>query len=360
MVHVERHRCELRSSGTRVGCRPSRKRLQWATMSEGRTEDPRARPFEPGCASSSRRPGPGTACPANGTLSERWGVARMTVRGATDALVAEGLVERRHGSGTYVLPRRSCASSASRRSPRTCVTAGLVPAAVSSISSVFAADALRSPSACGSSSAKPVIRFTRLRLGSGECRWRSRRPGSPSALVPGLAARATSTARCTSCWHADTGIGTGLGTRDDRAGAAPTRPDVAACSRSRRARRACACSMTDADTRGRVIMVADCVYRGDRYQLSADIAGAASRRRASGGPGARAPMATADAAETTGLMHILAVDGGQSAIRLRHSSSDRRWSRCAVSPGSNGRHRWTRVACRHRRQGVRWGAGSAV
>jgi GntR family transcriptional regulator len=30
--------------------------------------------------------------------------------------------------------------------------------------------------------------------------------------------------------------------------------------------------MTDADARGRVLMTADCLYRGDRYQLSADVA----------------------------------------------------------------------------------------
>ena len=33
--------------------------------------------------------------------------------------------------------------------------------------------------------------------------------------------------------------------------------------------------MVDADARHRVIMSADCVYRGDKYQLSADISGAA-------------------------------------------------------------------------------------
>lgn len=41
--------------------------------------------------------------------------------------------------------------------------------------------------------------------------------------------------------------------------------------------------MVDADLRGRVIMVANCVYRGDKYQLSADITGAAfltAQRRA--------------------------------------------------------------------------------
>ena len=46
---------------------------------------------------------PGDRLPSERDLSRRWHAARMTVRGATDALVAEGLVARRHGSGTYVL-----------------------------------------------------------------------------------------------------------------------------------------------------------------------------------------------------------------------------------------------------------------
>ena len=33
--------------------------------------------------------------------------------------------------------------------------------------------------------------------------------------------------------------------------------------------------MLDSDARGRVIMFANCVYRGDKYQLSADVTGAA-------------------------------------------------------------------------------------
>src|SRR5688500_18026554 len=45
---------------------------------------------------------PGDRLPSERTLSQRWRAARMTVRSATDALVAEGLVVRRHGSGTYV------------------------------------------------------------------------------------------------------------------------------------------------------------------------------------------------------------------------------------------------------------------
>ena len=40
------------------------------------------------------------------------------------------------------------------------------------------------------------------------------------------------------------------------------------------ARQACLrLRMTDSDARGRVMMIADCVYRGDRYQLGASVPG---------------------------------------------------------------------------------------
>ena len=50
---------------------------------------------------------PGTAAPSERDLVERFGVARMTVRQALDALVAEGVLERFPGRGTFVaIPRR--------------------------------------------------------------------------------------------------------------------------------------------------------------------------------------------------------------------------------------------------------------
>jgi len=50
---------------------------------------------------------PGSAAPSERELVGRFGVARMTVRQALDALVAEGLLERVPGRGTFVTqPRR--------------------------------------------------------------------------------------------------------------------------------------------------------------------------------------------------------------------------------------------------------------
>ncbi|MGH3659447.1 MAG: GntR family transcriptional regulator [Micromonosporaceae bacterium] len=44
----------------------------------------------------------GEALPSERALSSQWRVARMTVRAAVDELVREGILVRRHGSGTYV------------------------------------------------------------------------------------------------------------------------------------------------------------------------------------------------------------------------------------------------------------------
>src|SRR5690349_24727116 len=45
---------------------------------------------------------PGTPAPSERDLAEQFGVARMTVRHAIDALVAQGLLERIPGRGTFV------------------------------------------------------------------------------------------------------------------------------------------------------------------------------------------------------------------------------------------------------------------
>ena len=46
---------------------------------------------------------PGTAIPPERELCERFGVSRMTLRRAVDDLVAQGLLERHHGRGTFVV-----------------------------------------------------------------------------------------------------------------------------------------------------------------------------------------------------------------------------------------------------------------
>lgn len=47
----------------------------------------------------------GDALPSERELSEAIGISRVTVRKSLDVLLREGLLSRRHGSGTYIAPR---------------------------------------------------------------------------------------------------------------------------------------------------------------------------------------------------------------------------------------------------------------
>lgn len=48
---------------------------------------------------------PGNALPSERNLSDLTGMSRVTVRKAIDTLIEEGLLFRKHGSGTFVAPR---------------------------------------------------------------------------------------------------------------------------------------------------------------------------------------------------------------------------------------------------------------
>jgi len=212
----------------------------------------------------------GDKLPSERQLSARWTVARMTVRRATDALVAEGLVERRLGSGTYVLPQPIVRLLGLTSFTQDMRQRGLVPSSrliafgpASAGGSL--ADRLRVPVG------EPVVVITRLRLGSGQ----------PMAVetvwvlhsrVPGIAAEDLGGSLYELLARRYQILTGSAGVEIE-----PTLPDARtrellaigphqACLRLR---------MVDADQRGRVVMAADCTYRGDKYQLRAQVSGAA-------------------------------------------------------------------------------------
>jgi GntR family transcriptional regulator len=209
---------------------------------------------------------PGDRLPSERSLSKHWGVARMTVRSATDVLVAEGLVERRQGSGTYVLPQPVVRFLGLTSFTEDMRERGLEPSSRLLAFRVVDADAVLAGQlriAVGDQ----AVRFTRLRLGSGEpmaveTTWMA------ASLVPGLAPQ-----------DLDGSLYELLARRYRivPGSAAVTIEPVLADPATRHhlgipSRQACLrLRMTDSDTRGRVIMIADCVYRGDRYQLSATV-----------------------------------------------------------------------------------------
>lgn len=209
---------------------------------------------------------PGDRLPSERSLSQRWGVARMTVRNATDTLVAEGLVERRQGSGTYVLPQPVVRFLGLTSFTQDMRERGLEPSSRLLAFGVMPAE----PGIAAQlrvTSGEPVLRFTRLRLGSGEpmaveTTWiaAARVPGLAPPDLDGSLYELLSRRYRMVPGSADVTIEPVVpDTTTRRHLGIPPRQ---ACLRLR---------MTDSDTRGRVIMIADCVYRGDRYQLSASV-----------------------------------------------------------------------------------------
>jgi GntR family transcriptional regulator len=212
----------------------------------------------------------GDRLPSERELARRWGVARMTVRRSVDGLVAEGILERRHGSGTYVVPRPLVRALGLTSFHSDMAARGLVPGTqvlsfrTAPVTATMAGQ-LRMPVG------DQVHHFSRLRLGSGEpiaveTTW------LPAAVAPGLRESDLhgSLYELLARRYALV-IGEAKVTIDPVMPDARTRTllrigEEQACLRIR---------MVDLDERGHVVMVAHCIYRGDQYQLTADVTGAA-------------------------------------------------------------------------------------
>jgi GntR family transcriptional regulator len=212
----------------------------------------------------------GDRLPSERQLSERWGTARMTIRRATDVLIREGLVERRHGSGTFVAPRPFARLLGLTSFTQDMHERGLVPG-----SRLLAFDEVPADGSIAKrlriTAGERTLRFTRLRLADGEPMavetvW------IPAGIVGGLRP-----ADLTGSLYELLADRHGLVMGSASVAIQPILPDVATREHlAIPADQACLrLHMVDRDARGRVIMIADCVYRGDRYQLSAEISGAA-------------------------------------------------------------------------------------
>lgn len=129
---------------------------------------------------------PGTALPGERELSERFAVSRMTLRRALAGLEGRGLVERRHGAGTFVarpkLGQPLTATSFSEDMHRR----GLAPSSRTlDAEQIFADTTVAAQLAVADGT--PVLRVSRLRLADDE-------PMAvevlhvPVSLVPGLVA----------------------------------------------------------------------------------------------------------------------------------------------------------------------------
>jgi GntR family transcriptional regulator len=212
----------------------------------------------------------GERLPAERDLAKRWGVARMTIRRAVDTLIADGVVERRQGSGTYVVPGPFVRALALTSFSHDMRERGLEPTSkLLSFSRTPADDAVAAQLRV--TPGTDVIRFTRLRLADDE----------PVALetvwIAASTAPGLTIADLDDSLYDVLFLRHGITVGSATVTIAPILPDettlrlldidsTQACLRL---------SMVDSDARGRVIMIANCVYRGDTYQLKADVIGSA-------------------------------------------------------------------------------------
>lgn len=107
---------------------------------------------------------PGEKIPSERVLSERFGVARMTLRHAIETYILEGKLERRPGSGTYISNQCYSLSARCRSFSSEMQSRGLEPGNKLLVSKIIAADKV-----CASKLRVPlnskVLKFSRLRFG---------------------------------------------------------------------------------------------------------------------------------------------------------------------------------------------------
>lgn len=107
---------------------------------------------------------PGQKFPSERVLSERYGIARMTVRRTIESFILEGRLERRPGSGTYVSNQCYSLSARCRSFAAEMESRGLTPANKLLLSKIIAADKVSAAKLRIPLNSK-ILKFARLRLG---------------------------------------------------------------------------------------------------------------------------------------------------------------------------------------------------
>jgi GntR family transcriptional regulator len=210
----------------------------------------------------------GDRLPSERALCSEWGVARMTLRGAIEALATEGLLVRRQGSGTYLAFRPVLRMLGLTSFTHDMRSRGLVPSSRILEFRRGPADETMSTRLRVPVDA-PVFTITRLRLGNGEP-MAIETVRIPVAYAPDLTDRDLngSLYEVLAARHRIVASAASMTIE-------PTLPD----ERSRELLgiapdQACLrVQMVDADGTGRVVMLATCLYRGDKYQLRAEVSG---------------------------------------------------------------------------------------
>ena len=109
----------------------------------------------------------GEALPSERLLSEQTGASRVTIRRALEQLINEGLIVRRHGSGTYLAPRIEQRGSELSSFSSDTQNRGASPGSVW-IKKALATASPEEALTLGISVGAPVVHLARIRLANGE------------------------------------------------------------------------------------------------------------------------------------------------------------------------------------------------
>lgn len=110
---------------------------------------------------------PGRALPSERDLSLMTGISRVTVRKGVEMLIEEGLLFRKHGSGTFVAPRIEAAGAALSSFSDDARSRGEAPGVIWMMKT-HAAPTEEEAGALGIPPSTQVARLGRVRLSSGE------------------------------------------------------------------------------------------------------------------------------------------------------------------------------------------------
>jgi len=107
----------------------------------------------------------GQKIPSERVLSERFGVARMTLRHAIETYILEGKLERRPGSGTYISNQCYSLSARCRSFSSEMKSRGLEPGNRLLVAKIISADKVNSSKLRIPLNSK-ILKFSRLRFGN--------------------------------------------------------------------------------------------------------------------------------------------------------------------------------------------------
>ena len=208
----------------------------------------------------------GAALPSERQLAHEWGVARMTLRRALDDLVTAGFVVREHGRGNFVARPKLAFRLATTSFSQQMRSRGLVPGSETlefrrTVAGSRQAKVLRIPVNA------PIISFTRLRTADGEpigleTTW------VPAEVTPGL-----TPADLDDSWYDLLAERYGVSIMTGRSTIEPTNLDdrEAVLLHTEPGRPAFRIDVVTFSANGRVVECGTDIFRGDRFQLTAEL-----------------------------------------------------------------------------------------